>query len=443
MIDGAALARLPSVAVERVGEGYTGGSMESEVGYVCGRCDTFSPFDQSACGVCGASLGFPSRTPEAPKPAAPPGPALPPGPPGGLVPPGPPAPQGIVPGVLPPLPPGPPGPPGAPPSRPSTAYGPSPVAPVAAIAPMSPFAAAPAPAAPVYSEPAPAPIVGPLRLPVGFVVTEALMDQARSYVCKNPVCRTPVPPGHKFCGRCGESVPREVLGAQTLLLSKMLEPGKAKLVVIKGEGVSSDPQDETVYLLSGRQHIAGRSQGQIVFERDQWLSPRHANFYYRDDGKLMVKDEGSANGVFLRVRQPVELQPNDIFLAGEQLFRLEAQPRASDQPEPDGTLFSTSPKRASAFRIVQMLRGGFTGMLICARENSILIGRENNDMNFANDPYMSGRHCRVEQGAASKFMLVDNNSKNGTYVRIHGERELTHGDYVFLGRELLRVDISA
>jgi pSer/pThr/pTyr-binding forkhead associated (FHA) protein len=280
-----------------------------------------------------------------------------------------------------------------------------------------------------------------VRIPAGFVLTEELMEQARSYVCKK--CYTPVPQGHKFCGRCGESVPREMLTAQTLMLSKALEPGKAKLLVIKGEGFSSDAGDETAFLLGGRQHPAGRTQGQIVFDKDNWVSPKHANFFYRDDGKLVVRDEGSLNGVFSRVRQPMEINPGDLFLAGEQVFRVDATPRASDQPEPDATQFYSSPKRPSPFRVVQTLRGGYVGMLICARENNVTVGRDNCDMNFPNDPYMSGRHCKVEIGNNGKYTLTDMGSKNGTYLRIHGERELAHGDYLFIGRELLRVDISA
>jgi pSer/pThr/pTyr-binding forkhead associated (FHA) protein/ribosomal protein L40E len=355
--------------------------METDVGFVCGRCDAYAPLEAASCPSCGAELGFPHR-------------------------------------------------------------GAAATASPAAIAPL-PTSVEPAvvEAAPVVT-PVPEPaVVGPLVLPAGFVLTEALMDQARSYVCKK--CYTPVPPGHKFCGRCGESVPREILGAQTMLLSKMLEPGKAKLVVIKGEGFSSDQGDETVFLLGGRQHPAGRTLGQILFDRDPWVSPKHANFYYRDDGKLVVKDDGSLNGVFTRVRQPMEMNVNDVLLAGEQVFRLEATPRAGDQPDPDGTYFYSSPKRPSPFRLTQMLRGGATGMLIVARETSVTVGRDACDMNFPNDPYMSGRHCKVEMGGNGKYTLTDMGSKNGTYLRISGERELGHGDYIFIGRELLRVDISA
>ena len=39
--------------------------------------------------------------------------------------------------------------------------------------------------------------------------------------------------------------------------------------------------------------------------------------------------------------------------------------------------------------------------------------------------------------------LVDENTQNGTYVRIRGERELSHGDYLFLGKNLLRVEVTA
>jgi pSer/pThr/pTyr-binding forkhead associated (FHA) protein len=41
------------------------------------------------------------------------------------------------------------------------------------------------------------------------------------------------------------------------------------------------------------------------------------------------------------------------------------------------------------------------------------------------------------------FNLVDADSKNGTYVRIKSPTPLQHGDYLFLGRELLRVEMTA
>lgn len=383
--------------------------MEIDVGFVCGTCDAFAPLAASECPSCAAALGFDEV------PGAPEAPLNPVSLQGFFV--DSPAPLDDLPA-----------------EEPLPAIDPDLDAMLDQALPSLAEAA-------LSTEEPPRPPVGPFKIPVRFALTEALMDQARSYVCKK--CYSPVPQGHKFCGRCGEPVPRDVVTAQTLLLSKMLEPGKAKLVVIKGEGFQTDPSDETAFLLGGRQHPCGRTQGDILFDRDSWVSPLHAMFYYRDDGRLVVRDESSANGVFLRIKGMAALQPGDCFLSGEQVFRLETTPRAADGPEPDGTLFYSSPKKPSPFRVVQVLRGGVSATQVCARESAITIGRESCDMNFPNDPYMSTRHCRVELAANGAYQLVDTGSKNGTYLSIHGERELLHGDYLFIGRELLRVDISA
>jgi pSer/pThr/pTyr-binding forkhead associated (FHA) protein len=37
--------------------------------------------------------------------------------------------------------------------------------------------------------------------------------------------------------------------------------------------------------------------------------------------------------------------------------------------------------------------------------------------------------------------VTDLGSRNGTFVRVTGEHVLKHGDYVFLGQQLLRVEI--
>jgi predicted component of type VI protein secretion system len=54
---------------------------------------------------------------------------------------------------------------------------------------------------------------------------------------------------------------------------------------------------------------------------------------------------------------------------------------------------------------------------------------------------MSGAHGRIEE-AEGRFTLTDNSSRNGTYLRLKSERELGHGDYVFIGRKLLRVELN-
>lgn len=275
---------------------------------------------------------------------------------------------------------------------------------------------------------------GTKSAPIDFskLSQEELMEQARHYVCRS--CSSGVPMGHKFCGRCGEAVPPEILSAQTLFFGDMQNPAKAKLILIRGEGM-----DGLSFHLKAEQHVVGRD-GQLPFPDDPFVSRRHANFFYRN-GKLVVRDEGSLNGVYMRVRGTVELNPGDSFLAGEQLFRLDLNPKAADGQAPDGTYFYSSPKHPSSFRLVQILQGGAMGMAVCARGNTILIGREGGDLNFPGDLYMSGSHCRIEE-AEGRFTLTDLNSRNGTYLRLKSERELGHGDYLFIGRKLLRVELN-
>lgn len=261
------------------------------------------------------------------------------------------------------------------------------------------------------------------------------MEQARNYTCRE--CQSPVPGGHKFCGTCGALVPPEVQNVGAEFFGPMQTPGKARLFLIRGDqGI-----DGLTYLLQGTEHVAGSRDAQILFEEDRWLNPRHANFFYRDD-KLVVRDEGSLNGVYVRVRNSVPLRPGDHFLCGEQVFRLEEMPSDIPAQSADQTYFYASPRRPALFRVAQILVGGGIGMVVCAREQKLEIGREDCDMNFPSDIYMSARHARVEMTGEGEFRLVDTDSKNGTFVRIDGERELDQGDYLFVGHQLLRVEMT-
>lgn len=404
--------------------------MDLEIGIVCSRCEAYSALGTSACGACGNALALELAVSELAAPASSRAPH-----------------EAVKPEPLPasrpeaspkPPAPAPPAPKTSHPSEPRRDPRAEPAltqdslnAQRVSSPPRSVRDGAGPRSASGYSTPA-----GTDRhakSSKGKPSVEELMDQAKNFVCRS--CSTAVPLGHKFCGRCGAAVPPEILQARTQFFGQLQAPGKAKLILIRGEGVEG-----LSYQLNAEEHIVGRL-GQLVFPDDPFVSPKHANFLYRN-GKLVVKDEGSVNGVYLRVKGTIDVQPDDFFLAGEQVFRIDATPKANDQPGPDGTYFYSSPKHQSPFRITQILQGGAAGMTVCARGSSLQIGREGGDLNFPSDLYMSAAHCKIEE-AGGKFMLTDMNSRNGSYVRLKAERELGHGDYVFIGRKLLRVEITA
>ncbi|MBN2529640.1 MAG: FHA domain-containing protein [Deltaproteobacteria bacterium] len=258
------------------------------------------------------------------------------------------------------------------------------------------------------------------------------MEQARHLVCGE--CYTPVPSGHKFCGKCGSSLEHNIVRDPNYF-GDLQSPGKAKLILIKGEGV-----DGMSYHLNSTEHLAGRSRGEIVFPDDPWLSPAHANFAYVN-GTIVVRDEGSLNGIYVAIRQPTAVPPGSMFMAGEQLFRIESVSPLDQTAEDDGTYFFSSPFSAGTFRVVQILEGGGDGMIVNPQNETVTIGREDCDMNFPSDPFISGKHVKIE-ATEDGIVITDLNSKNGTFLKVNKEKQLAHGDYLFLGRQLLRVEIT-
>jgi pSer/pThr/pTyr-binding forkhead associated (FHA) protein len=269
-----------------------------------------------------------------------------------------------------------------------------------------------------------------------------------------PACSAVIPPGFRFCGSCGYRIdeapaapaaarpavgsgpspaPRSGAGKKTMFFGAM-QANRAKLVLIKGDGL-----DGVSYSLAGEEHLAGREDGALLFDEDPFLSPVHANFFYRSS-KLVVRDESSTNGVYLRIRGSRVVQLGDRFLVGEQLLELQPCSERDERPREDGTYFFASPRRQSHFRLLQVLRGGETGMAFRPDSDVVRIGREGNDIDFPDDPFISGHHAQVAF-TDGRLTLTDLGSKNGTFVRINDEQVLEHGDYVFMGQQLLRVEI--
>src|SRR6185436_17566398 len=88
------------------------------------------------------------------------------------------------------------------------------------------------------------------RSPTG---TEKAVTGESPRVC--PSCGADVVSQHRFCGNCGARVASNQPGSQvrTMYFGSMQQPGRAKLIHIKGEGL-----DGVTYHLSGSEHIAGR-----------------------------------------------------------------------------------------------------------------------------------------------------------------------------------------
>lgn len=182
------------------------------------------------------------------------------------------------------------------------------------------------------------------------------------------------------------------------------------------------------------------SEGAINLPGERFCHPREASISVRD-GRLWLDDLEGGNGVFLRIRTPVELEFGDEFVIGDQLLRVERNPVADDGPDPDPTYFYSSPKWPSSFRIVQIFEGGALGCAVVARGNTLQVGSAIGDLIFPDDPLMADQHCVIEEQAGT-VMLTDLATRTGVFVRIRGEQEIAGGDELLVGRTRLLVEFG-
>jgi pSer/pThr/pTyr-binding forkhead associated (FHA) protein len=160
----------------------------------------------------------------------------------------------------------------------------------------------------------------------------------------------------------------------------------------------------------------------------------------------MLRDLGSVNGIYLRLRDPRRLDDGDCLLIGLEVLRFELVSAAEKGLGPateQGTQIFGSPAVPRYARLCQRTVEGVTRDVFYLTREETIIGREAGDLVFTDDPYMSRRHAAVSRDPATNaFAVRDLGSSNGTYVAMRGEVELHPRDYVRIGQHLFRLDVE-
>lgn len=104
------------------------------------------------------------------------------------------------------------------------------------------------------------------------------------------------------------------IGKQMLLFA--IENGGASFIHID---VNGKPLNR--FELSGQTIVLGRQAPDITLDQaDMTLSRRHLSITFKDR-KIWMKDLGSANGSFLKIKNSIPLEPDDQFRVGNQLLK--------------------------------------------------------------------------------------------------------------------------
>jgi hypothetical protein len=208
------------------------------------------------------------------------------------------------------------------------------------------------------------------------------------------------------------------------------------LVVVRRDGTDGEsvPITEPVF-------DVGRSQGGLTFSEDVYLAARHMRLSF-DGAAPVVRALDDTNGIFVRLRGTIDLSSGDYFLVGKELLRFEivgAEERDPQVVEHGVRLFGSVAREAWG-RLRQITGAGTTRDVWNISRPDLVLGREEGDVTFPDDEFMSRRHAAVRRGTP-KAKLEDLTSSNGTFIRVRGDHVLRKGDLLRLGDQLLRVEL--
>jgi pSer/pThr/pTyr-binding forkhead associated (FHA) protein len=248
------------------------------------------------------------------------------------------------------------------------------------------------------------------------------------------------PSSNRFCAACGYNLAAAAQVQPAMAPAAAPAPAAVpgappiRLTALRADGSEAGIYD----LPDAPTFTLGRDTGSI-FAGDSYLSPRHATFTRRG-GALTVRDEGSLNGVYIKLRpnDPQLLEYEDVFRIGQEIIRFE--PLKPQGPSVDGVERFGSPAKGYIGRLSLVIGRDTSGNSFPVPERGLHCGRERGDVLFSEDGYVSGLHCSIAPAEDGKVYLTDVGSSNGTFHRLRSERTLTSGDILLMGQQLFRVD---
>ncbi|MFN0252843.1 MAG: FHA domain-containing protein [Kofleriaceae bacterium] len=208
--------------------------------------------------------------------------------------------------------------------------------------------------------------------------------------------------------------------------------------------VNRDGSDGQRFPLAGEYCVVGRAGADIAFDDDRFLARQHARFERAGDGTVKIEALDKLNGVFRKADLPVELADGIVVLVGREVLRYEKVDAEEVKVHPlvrHGVALFGSPPREPWGRFVQIIpSGGYRDVRHLAGEE-VVLGREEGDIVFRDDAFMSRRHAAVTWDGL-KAQITDLGSSNGTFVRITQPTLVKTGDHVRMGDQLLRIEFG-
>jgi pSer/pThr/pTyr-binding forkhead associated (FHA) protein len=201
-------------------------------------------------------------------------------------------------------------------------------------------------------------------------------------------------------------------------------------------------------LREGTQSI-GSEDCDIILLDDAWIDPYHADITVNTD-TIAVQDNGSLNGVYVAIAEPVPIEHGDCFMIGQNVLQFESLTEDSMplRSEDEDTLPAGSPCPEMLWgRLVTLMENGDHGEAHLLQDECTLLGRSAQTpadqkgpsvICYEDDGYVSALHARIVRTNLGA-VVEDTGSSNGTFVRIKTTAHLGHGDRLLIGHHVFRL----
>lgn len=184
--------------------------------------------------------------------------------------------------------------------------------------------------------------------------------------------------------------------------------------------------------VASRVHSAAEPGGVVVSEDVHRQLRRRAEFTFESLGPRELKGVAEPITLFTVTRsEEREVEPET--------------PAITARPGNDSSTMLLGAAPSSGPRLVRITQDGTVQETYVLRSGTTMIGRTKGDMTFPEDKLLSASHASIvraaaESGGATRFILRDEGSRNGVYLRLRGPRRLSGGDIFVVGRQLFRFD---
>ena len=180
----------------------------------------------------------------------------------------------------------------------------------------------------------------------------------------------------------------------------------------------------------------GRTEGDLVIAYEGQMSARHAELRCsasKNKHHWQLVDLNSTNGTYVRIGHAV-LEHGQEFIVGRTRFRFEheAVPSAGRSAANQATQpWQTGAANVLTPSIVE-LNATLDGPRLVITQSETWLGKDANycQLVLRDDPFVSARHARVHRDEEGRWIIENNKSLNGVWLRI--QRLLLKGTCRFL-----------